>query len=232
MAKEKKREIELLKRFDRKERSGRRKVESREKRVYFLIICEGEKTEPNYFSSFEKILPPYTLDIETLGKGYDPLGVVDVAIQLKEGAKKNFDSVWAVFDKDDFSFSRFHAAISKAKANGIKCAWSNEAFELWYMLHFQYIETALSRTKYQKYIEDQVNLKLPARSKNKFSYKKNDPAMFALLKKYGNQAQAIAWAKKLESLYPSKLYAKHNPCTTVYQLVEELNDPKKIFIEI
>lgn len=232
MPKEKKREIELLKRFDRKERSGRRKVESREKRVYFLIICEGEKTEPNYFSSFEKALPPYTIDIKTLGKGYDPLGVVDVAIQMKDGARKKFDSVWAVFDKDDFLSSRFHAAISKARANGVKCAWSNEAFELWYMLHFQYIETALSRTKYQKYIEDQVNIKLPVRSKNRFSYKKNDPAMFALLKKYGNQAQAIAWAKKLEGLYHSEFYAKHNPCTMVYQLVEELNDPKRIYTKI
>lgn len=228
----KKIEIELLKRFDRKEKFGRRNVESREKRIYFLIICEGEKTEPHYFSSFEKELPPYTLDIEILGKGFDPLGVVNTAIQLKKSAIKLFDSIWAVFDKDDFPPSRFHAAISKAKASGIKCAWSNEAFELWYMLHFQYLEAALSRTKYQKFIEDQVNLKLPSRRINKFSYKKNDPAMFELLKKYGDQAKAISMAKKLEKLYHTKLYSKHNPCTMVYKLVEELNDPMKIYTEI
>jgi len=224
----KKNEKELLMRFDRGESSGKRKIDSREKRVYFLIICEGEKTEPSYFSSFEKELPPYTLDIETLGKGYDPIGVVDAAIQRKLTSNKNFDSIWAVFDKDDFPASRFHAAIQKAEVNNIKCAWSNEAFELWYMLHFQYIDSALSRVNYQKYIEVQVNSRLPVQSKRSFSYKKNDPNMFVVLKKYGNQDQAIAWAKKLESSYQSKLYAKHNPCTLVFKLVEELNNPKKI----
>jgi hypothetical protein len=42
----------VKKRFERKE--SKRSVETREKRVYFLIICEGEKTEPNYFEGLKK----------------------------------------------------------------------------------------------------------------------------------------------------------------------------------
>ena len=110
----------LLKRFERKENSNSRKVNSKEKRVYFLIVCEGEETEPNYFKAFEKELPPYTLDIQTWGTGRDPLGVVNAAIELNKRSKK--DSVWVVFDKDDFPAKNFNAAIKKAAANQIKCA--------------------------------------------------------------------------------------------------------------
>jgi hypothetical protein len=78
----------LLKRFERKENSNSRKVNSKEKRVYFLIVCEGEETEPNYFKAFERELPPYTLDIQTWGTRRDPLGVVNAAIELKKEVKR------------------------------------------------------------------------------------------------------------------------------------------------
>lgn len=148
------------KRFERNESATRRIVGTRNLRVYFLIVCEGQKTEPHYFSSFNNSLPPYTLDIETQGEGCDPLGVVNAAIELRKTSAKPLNSVWAVFDKDDFPASRFHEAIEKAKRNGIKCAWSNEAFELWYVLHFQYRNTPMSRTEYQKCIEKEMNQKM------------------------------------------------------------------------
>ncbi len=187
----------LLKRFERKENSNSRKVNSKEKRVYFLIVCEGEETEPNYFKAFEKELPPYTLDIQTWGTRCDPLGVVN-------------------------------AAIEKAVANDIKCAWSNEAFELWYILHFQYLDTPLSRNDYQNLLESEINKKAN-KGKNPFKYKKNSKEMFQLLKKYGDQKQAIQRALKLEQQFENQQYATHNPCTLVYKLVEELNNPQIVF---
>lgn len=95
------------KRFERDETKKPRSVGTRNLRVYFLIVCEGQKTEPHYFSSFNSVLPPYTLDIETQGEGCDPLGVVDAAIELRRTSPKPLNSVWAVFDKDDFPPSRF-----------------------------------------------------------------------------------------------------------------------------
>lgn len=41
-----------------------------------------------------------------------------------------------VFDKDDFPDEDFNNAIQKAKAQGIKVAYSNQAFEYWFILHF------------------------------------------------------------------------------------------------
>jgi hypothetical protein len=210
--------IKLEKRFERKERQ--RKINFREKLVYFLIVCEGTKTEPNYFESFKTILSHYTLDIETIGTAKNTLGVVETAIQRKSTSNKKYDSIWAVFDRDSFSERNFNNAINKAAANGIKCAWSNEAFELWYILHFQYVDTGISRQEYHRHITAQLKLKLPA-----FKYTKNNPDMYALLMKYGNQKQAITWAKKLEKQYTGNNFAKHNPCTRAYALVEELNNP-------
>lgn len=218
------------KRFERNESATRRIVGTRNLRVYFLIVCEGQKTEPHYFSSFNNSLPPYTLDIETQGEGCDPLGVVNAAIELRKTSAKPLNSVWAVFDKDDFPAARFHEAIEKAKRNGIKCAWSNEAFELWYVLHFQYRNTPMSRTEYQKCIEKEMNQKMLELDgkKGKFAYRKNAKDMHDLLLKYGNETQAIKWAEKLSNTFDTTEYTRHNPCTMVFRLVDELNNPGKV----
>ncbi len=211
-----------LRRFERKE--SERKVATREQRVYFLIVCEGKCTEPNYFNAFKRELPPYTLHIEPIGAGKNTLSLVDHAIDLKSKSPKPYDSVWVVFDKDDFD-KNFDNAIAKAEANGIKCAWSNEAFELWYILHFKYVETPISRHKYGKHIETHLS----KHTGKKFHYTKNHSTMFELLAQHGNQAQAIKWAKKLEKTHiHKKSFVEYNPSTRVYALVEELNNPQSL----
>ena len=43
---------EHLKRFARQEQ--KRKLNVRTKRMYYLIVCEGEATEPNYFEGLKQ----------------------------------------------------------------------------------------------------------------------------------------------------------------------------------
>ena len=132
-----------------------------------------------------------------------------------------------VFDKDSFSSNNFNAAILLAENNNIKVGWSNEAFELWYLLHFQYRNTSMSRTEYKTAIEVEINAKIAAQSKSKnpkkFVYKKNSVEMYSILEKYGDQKQAITNAKKLILNQSCTNFAIHNPCTRVHLLVEELN---------
>ena len=45
----------IQKRLERKGHQRKRNVIP--KRKYFLIVCEGEKTEPNYFESLKQDLP-------------------------------------------------------------------------------------------------------------------------------------------------------------------------------
>lgn len=215
----------VLKRTARVEK--KRKEKTKEVRVYFLIVCEGEKTEPNYFKSFKTNVKSFVYTIDTLGEGSNTKDLVKRTIKYKDKSSQEYDSVWVVFDKDGFSPNNFNGAIELARNCSIKVGWSNEAFELWYLLHFQYRNTYMSREDYKSAIEKEVNDKIAAQSKSKkpkkFVYKKNSVEMYAVLEKYGNQQQAITYAKKLILNHNCNNYAIHNPCTRVHLLVEELN---------
>jgi len=202
-----------LKRFARS--SVTRKT--REIKIFFLIVCEGAKTEPNYFEKFKGKFGNVIFEIDCEGKGYNTLKVVEEAIKIRDKNPNKYNRVWAVFDKDSFPENDFNFAIKKAKANHIGCAWSNEAFELWYLLHFQYRNTAMSREDYKKAIENEIN-----KQTSGFVYAKNSTEMYDVLQKYGNQTQAIKNAEKLSEQYDNQIFANHNPRTQVYELVKQL----------
>jgi hypothetical protein len=225
MARVSKLDNSVKKKFARQEKG--RSIESRAKRVYFLIICEGEKTEPNYFEGLKKDLPVGTLmiaDMTIKGTGKNTESLVDFTIKYRKKSLQRFDKTWAVFDRDSFTEKQFNNAIIRAEDNGINCAWSNEAFELWFLLHFQFVNHGMSREDYQSFLEREIKRV----SKKDYIYKKNDINTYSILKEYGNQNQAIAWAKKLKSQFTDGKHAGHNPCTLVYLLIEELFDPEKV----
>lgn len=67
-------------------------------------------------------------------KEYDPNRV----IKLPDGYyPKDGDQLWCVFDCDDNKDSELQAAILYAEKHGYKIAYSNPAFEYWYLLHFE-----------------------------------------------------------------------------------------------
>ena len=217
---------EHLKRFARKDQKP--KKDFRNKRKYYLIVCEVEKTEPNYFLGLKEDLPKgvltyYQIDIE--GTGRNTQSLVDEALRLKKlyehENNRPIDRLWLVFDRDSFPANDFNNAIMRCQNSTPKigCAWSNEAFELWYLLHFQYYENAMSRGDFKGLIESNLKPVLEER----FRYEKNSEQMYALLKEYGNQEDAIRNAKRLAERFEGRLdYANHNPCTMVWVLVEEL----------
>ncbi len=204
----------------RPKKNQSRLCDTRVEREYILIVCEGIKTEPNYFEAFKKNLPKNTVEISISGLGANTLSLVDKAQQIGD-KKKNvdiqFDQVWVVFDRDSFAPCDFDNAIKKAESDGMRCAWSNEAFEFWYILHFEYRDTEMNRDGYKRKLSEEKLLNEP--------YKKNDPEMYEKLKTKGNQAQAIKWAKSLYDNFKNSAASpsSSNPCTTVYALVEELN---------
>ncbi len=189
-----------------------------------LIVCEGKKTEPNYFQSFHMMQHGgIVFEIETEGKGENTKQVVQKAINLRDYAEsidKPFDSVWAVFDRDSFSDEKFNTAIQMAEQRGINTAWSNEAFELWYVLHFQYRNTPMSRNDYAQEITFRVNE--AGYPKRAYKYKKNAIDSQRVMSQYGSDTDAIRNAERLHLSYTDNRHAQHNPCTTVYQLVRLL----------
>ena len=84
------------------------------------------------------------------GTGYNTLTLVNKAIRLRDelGYNEEGDQVWCVFDRDNFPVRHFNAALEKAREQGLCVAYSNEALEIWYLLQFNYYDTALHRSQY------------------------------------------------------------------------------------
>ncbi len=205
-----------------------RKQNIRTKRRFYLIICEGAKTEPNYFEGLKMDLPKGVLtafQIEIEGTGRNTMSLIDEALRIKNMYEKQtgrpIDKLWTVFDRDSFSANDFNNAVLRCKnaQPEIGCAWSNEAFELWYLLHFHYYNNAMSRTQYQRLIEQnfQENMSGP------YKYQKNSTEMYILLKQHGSIDRAILNASRLAKQFEGREdYAKQNPRTMVHKLVTEL----------
>ncbi|MBD2543922.1 RloB family protein [Planktothricoides raciborskii] len=190
-----------------KSRSGyaQRKVNNREIRKVFLIVCEGTQTEPNYFRSFR--VPKEVIEIKGIGKS--PRQIIEEADSMNQNG--DYDRVWCVFDRDSWTPAEFKQAIDLGKNKGFAIAYSNEAFELWYLLHFQFVNTGISRQQYKKKLDSLLG----------DSYQKNSDNMYERLQK--NQATAIKNAEKLLKEYDIIDPTNNNPSTTVHLLVQELN---------
>lgn len=206
------------------ERRYARKKKRRESRLIvcnILIVCEGEKTETNYFKAFKNFNKgTFVYDINVVGLGKNTIEIVDKAIKLRN--KGDYDRVWAVFDKDSYPDEHFNNAIVKAQNNDIGCAWSNEAFELWYLYHFVNRVTGMSRTEYKHAISDAVNKSPMYKSRTKYEYAKNAENNYQIMTTYGSMDNAIKFAEVKSMEYTDQRYSSHNPCTMVFKLVRQL----------
>lgn len=191
----------------------RRQVGIRNVVKRFLIVCEGGKTEPLYFKAFPVSTRPEVIEVEVIGSGLNTVGLVHRAVELREEAPRGqrYDDVWCVFDRNSFPAEDFNAALQLAARERINAAYTNEAFELWYLLHFDYIDAALSRQQYSGMLSDRLRRR----------YEKNSTTIYEVLKPL--QPRAIANAETLLNQYPRPIPERDNPSTTVHLLVRELN---------
>ena len=123
-----------------------------------------------------------------------------------------YDRVWCVFDRDAWTAENFNNALQNAKNHNFYVAYSNESVELWYILHFQYLNTGLPRSDYEDKLSEPLGQK----------YRKNDPMMYQKL--IEKQSTAIKHAQKLLASYDRLNPEQDNPSTTVHLLVQALND--------
>ena len=199
--------------------------ESREPRKSYLIICEGRNTEYYYF--------------EKLAEASDNVAYVErdknsksslVNYALKRSKEEKFEGyeTWCVFDMDvkpDEHATQpadFNSSITQAEANGLYVAWSNDSFELWFLLHFQYLETALTRHEiYPKLRQEWETKGIVIDSSDKA--KSEDFCKGHYERHRDFLPAAIKNARKLHELWEGQTdYANHCSCTTVYLLVEEM----------
>ncbi|MBS7528754.1 RloB domain-containing protein [Fusibacter paucivorans] len=189
-----------------------------------VIVCGTEKTEPLYFNDYKRHLKKCGIHIEgvsvlnTKTKYQSPDKLLEYALEKSHDYDLDFesgDSIWCVFDYDDFG-SIIEQSVNRKKYNNIKKIISSRCFELWYLLHYKYTTKFISNTEE---LEEELSKLLGEK------YKKNISYFNRLI---SNQDDAIQNAKKLESYHEetgNRRYSNHhNPFTDVYKLVEYLNN--------
>lgn len=187
-----------------------------------LVYSEGTRTEPYYIENIKKNIATkykkHPNEIEIVNaireRSYHTIELVKYAIQdvdkrLKRG--RSIDHVWVFFDKDNFEdFDKAHALITAQNnsmtfnADGFKfnndtgvtwhSCWSNQCFELWLCLYFNYYNVPHDRKDYKHNLEKSTPLK-----KIKFEYEKNLKDIHdIIIQNGGSISRAIENAKKLE----------------------------------
>jgi len=210
-----------------------------------IIACEDTVSAPTYFKMIvddlirKKII---TQDSFVIAKHHhtNPIGVLnDLKSHQDINGKtyKSFDNKWIVIDRDiervnggghkaeDFN-NAVNNALSKRSDLNVNVAYANDSFELWYLLHFEYRNTAILRDE----ILSQVIKRLKESDSHKFSKLTKDnikqenytKLIFETLKPL--QDDAIKNAKKLlESYEEDHNPESDNPSTTIHDLVILLN---------
>lgn len=212
----------------RKERQRRKHDFKQTRANSFLIVTEGERTEPLYFNGLQKkildkvggaidvvdtsLLP--TIDVYGEGCGTNKL--IEITDRIVKDAKIIYQNIWLVFDKDDFE--DFDIAINNATNKGYNVAWSNQSFEYWLFLHFNYSDSALHRDNWNEKLNEifkQYNL-------GDGTYRKNYKDIYDIVDSFDGVNTAIKNAKRRMSVFDGKIPSEYDPGTTVYRLVQDL----------
>ncbi|SIR45523.1 RloB family protein [Pseudomonas sp. A214] len=191
-----------------------------------LIVCEGKKTEKNYFEEIKNHYELSSTNIEINTEcGSAPINVVRHAIELYKNelrARKDaYDKVFCVFDRD--THSTFDQAVDLVNGQNPKGTFnaitSTPCFEYWFLLHFLYTQQPFRATQ-KKSAAEQLEDHL--RSNYWPEYKKNASNCFKT--RINELSRAKIWAGQI--LSSSKTSGIIDPLTNVHELVDYLQNIK------
>lgn len=222
----------------------------------FIIFCEDKVSEPVYLKYFEtsKIKINFVKGQKSMMANV--LNAVthcreNNLIECKEGKDHiivDNKQVWCVFDRDKEENSTkikkgntdFDLSISTAESIGINVAWSNDAFELWILLHFEDVDASIDINKERKTYYDRLTeifnkLKNPnedlikVKAYPKWNYKESLKSENNFRNIVRNEIVvktniAIDRSKILEEHFRKQNSQDHkkSPCTLIHHLIEEL----------
>lgn len=190
-----------------------------------LIVCEGKKTEPNYFNGLKDHYGLNSANVEVCGEcGSDPLSIVKFAkgrYREEKDAGDPFDRVYCVFDKD--THASYQPAIDQINRSVPKETFfaitSVPCFEYWLLLHFQYTTRpyeALPGNSAGNQLLGELKAFMPY-------YEKGIQDIFSMLLEQLEFAKCNA----VRALRAGKSGHTDNPTTHVHELVEYLQQIKR-----
>jgi RloB-like protein len=183
---------------------------------FIKLVCEGEKTEPNYFNAWLRS-EGFKLDNPAYkSKDNSPIGVAkESKKQYLEALKYKIPHdkihVWAVFDMDG------HVGIPEAfdmlKDLPIGIAFSNICFEFWVLLHFE-------RTSRQFKNCDEIISYI--RKNHDKDYAKANDHFLRLKDKLPSAIENSKWLTEKHWEYDERPLWERNPYSDVHLIFEKL----------
>ncbi len=207
----------------RKDRTGNRKAREQRQPLkipelgYYLVVTDTQATERFYFQGMHKELPKAIQNklvikvVETKTKA-----MVGKCLEMT-AYDAQYRMPWIVFDRDEVK--GFDEIIEEAQKAGINVGWSNPCFEIW--MHSYYgampaiMESWVCCNEFAKIFERKTSQK----------YSKSDAGLYEKIFRTGDEEKAfqIAGQKYKQCIREGKTRPSQMcPCTTVYQLVEEI----------
>lgn len=145
-----------VRKFQKRKFRLERKEKQEDDKNILLIICEGE-TEEVYFKDIRAKLRDSRLNIIPIDvKGTDTNSLFNEAkkYMIEKNVKiSNGDQVWIIFDRDSNTDHQINMIVEKSKAKSFELGFSNPSFELWFLLHFEYITHRIDNDDLLKRLE-------------------------------------------------------------------------------
>lgn len=199
--------------YELKRRSGVRELKKR-----FLIVCEDDKSAPNYFECLKRHFKLSATSITIAGSGgrSQPVQVVERAIELKKASNdansgtEPFSEIWCIIDGD--YGTKINNARFKANANNVSLAISTKCFEYWILLHFE--SNNISTLDCSQVIRTLRKNHLPGYQKGKVD--------FSSVVTKVNDARARAEQIRKPGIARGEPPENQNPCSDLYLLIEKI----------
>ena len=189
---------------------------------HHLIVTEGTATEPAYFGAIKEIINkqyPQKIQLEVSGEGDNTVSLFEKAKALARDNSSIYRHVWVVYDTDDFPASCIDRVPGLCIENSTEetefhAVWSNQCIELWFLLHFSFMQSDIHRMEYWPKLTGCL------KQLSVGKYEKNRKDMYQIL--YPFMKSAIRNAKTLNSINEGKAPSAAAPGTKVYEFVEKL----------
>lgn len=116
---------------------------------YHLIVTEGTATEPQYFSAIRDVINRKyrgRIQLDIHGEGKNTVSLFEMAKRYLQQSAIVYKHIWIVYDTDDFPQDAINktaelCAQSSNEETKYHAIWSNQCIELWFLLHFCYLQT-------------------------------------------------------------------------------------------
>lgn len=189
---------------------------------YYFIVTDAKETEENYLYGLRDSLPKELQGRIVIKVSRAKTQELVEICKEQASLEPQYGQPWIVFDRD--KVINFDEIIATARKEGVKVGWSNPCIEIWFDAYFgkmhSYTDSVVCCRKFAETFKQRTGQE----------YHKDNPQIYAVLNRFGNESKAIQIAEKRFQEHlknDAKKQSEMCPCTTLHELVNEIRQKVK-----